>query len=88
MVDMQEHPDTIDATTMHIPPADSAEAAPTNGGSTPALAFRDKEESNVEEPVPEPIKKVSKKAKAKEETPPQEALDDLLEEWDDKDGEE
>jgi hypothetical protein len=73
---------------MHIPPADSAEAAPTNGGSTPALAFRDKEESNVEEPVPEPTKKVSKKAKAKEEAPPQEALDDLLEEWDDKDEEE
>jgi len=94
VVEMQEHPDTIEATTLKIIPAEEEDLkgfekevkTPTkgNGTDTPAIEFRDdKPTAEVEAKVEEPKKKASKKTKIEEETPPQEALDELLDEWDD-----
>jgi hypothetical protein len=95
VVEMQEHPDTIEATTLKITPVEEEEEVkgfekevetPTNskGTDTPALEFRDDEPTaEVEAKVEEPKKKTSKKTKIAAETPPQEALDELLDDWDD-----
>lgn len=97
VVEMQEHPDTIEAITLKITPAEEVEEdesfgrkveAPANSNGedtdTPAIEFRDdKPTAEVEAKVEEPQKKTSKKTKIAEETPPQEALDELLDEWDD-----
>ncbi len=85
VVEMQEHPDTIEATTLKITPAEEGDKeSPTNGKDSAALEFRDdKPTAEAKAEIEEPKKKVSKKTKVEEATPPQEALDELLDAWDD-----